>query len=400
MREKQDSKMDDNENLPQGEDEELLQEIRDYYRYFKTYWEEVRNERQVDLRYLCGDPWEPEDRKARKDAGRPCINHDELNQYVNQAVNSMRQNRRGIKIEPRGNGATDKTAELHQDIARTIEYRSKAQSAYLRACLLYTSGAYAKADGTGCGTPSGGGAVSSVFTRTGAVTAQSGDYTATQVGLGNVTNDVQTKNSLIPNSFAGFRFGNSGSADTAGTAANVVSLFSTCSGTQYLGADGACHNSSSLSLGNAIGGSPTANAILYGDGSGNLQNAAGITRTGSAQLTLGVSGSPGNEIVLGTTATDSASLGTELTTSGTCSGTGWTGTYPNYVAPGTTAPLTCTGFTSGSLYQTVTSIGAGGSGSVTIAIGTAQVASGSSGTVTAGLKANGTSLTYLSLIHI
>jgi hypothetical protein len=256
------------------------------------------------------------------------------------------------------------------------------------------AGAYAKADGTGCGTPSGGGAVSSVFTRTGAVTAQSGDYTATQVGLGNVTNDVQTKNSLIPNSFAGFRFGNSGSADTAGTAANVVSLFSTCSGTQYLGADGACHNSSSLSLGNAIGGSPTANAILYGDGSGNLQNAAGITRTGSAQLTLGVSGSPGNEIVLGTTATDSASLGTELTTSGTCSGTGWTGTYPNYVAPGTTAPLTCTGFTSGSLYQTVTSIGAGGSGSVTIAIGTAQVASGSSGTVTAGLKANGTSLTY------
>ena len=93
-------------------------------------------------------------------------------------------------------------------------------------------------------------------------------------------------------------------------------------------------------------------------------------------------------------ATDSASLGTELTTSGTCSGTGWTGTYPNYVAPGTTAPLTCTGFTSGQYYQTVTTIGAGGSGAVTIAIGGAQTASGSSGTVTAGLKANGTSLTY------
>jgi len=57
-------------------------------------------------------------------------------------------------------------------------------------------------------------------------------------------------------------------------------------------------------------------------------------------------------------------------------------------------PLTCTGFTSGQFYQTVTTIGAGGSGGVTIAIGTAQTASGSSGTVTAGLKANGTSLTY------
>ena len=111
-------------------------------------------------------------------------------------------------------------------------------------------------------------------------------------------------------------------------------------------------------------------------------------------LAIGNSVLMGSNILRGTTATDSASLGSELTTSGTCSGTGWTGTYPNYVAPGTTAPLTCTGFTSGQFYQTVTTIGAGGSGAVTIAIGTAQTASGSSGTVTAGLKANGTSLTY------
>ena len=108
---------------------------------------------------------------------------------------------------------------------------------------------------------------------------------------------------------------------------------------------------SPLSLGNAIGGSPTANAILYSDGSGTLQNAPGITRTGPAQLTLGTATNPGNEFTLGTTATDSAALGSELTTSGTCSGTGWTGTYPNYVAPGTTNPLTCTGFTSGYFYQ-------------------------------------------------
>lgn len=35
--------------------------------------------------------------------------------------------------------------------------------------------------------------VTSVFSRTGAVTAQSGDYTASQVGLGNVSNDAQLK---------------------------------------------------------------------------------------------------------------------------------------------------------------------------------------------------------------
>lgn len=46
--------------------------------------------------------------------------------------------------------------------------------------------------------------------------------TATTVGLGSVTNDVQTKNSIVPNSFAGIRFGNSGTIDTAATAAQVV----------------------------------------------------------------------------------------------------------------------------------------------------------------------------------
>ena len=156
-----------------------------------------------------------------------------------------------------------------------------------------------------------------------------------------------------------------------------------------------CGFGGGLAIGNPIGNSPTANAILYGDASGNLQNATNVTPSGAGQLTFGNSaGSPGSGIFQGTTATDSASLGAELTTNGTCSGTGWTGTYPNYVAPGTTAPLTCTGFTSGQFYQTVTTIGSGGSGAVTIAIGTAQTASGSSGTVTAGLKANGTSLTY------
>src|SRR5215468_4459356 len=85
------------------------------------------------MRYICGDPWTPEDRKARADAGRPCVNHDELNQYVNQAVNSPRQNKLGIKVEPGGNGADGKSAEPRQDIIRTIEYRSKAQGAYLPA---------------------------------------------------------------------------------------------------------------------------------------------------------------------------------------------------------------------------------------------------------------------------
>jgi hypothetical protein len=44
-----------------------------------------------------------------------------------------------------------------------------------------------------------GSGVTSIFGRAGVVTAQSGDYTAAQVGLGNVTNNAQTLAAVVPN---------------------------------------------------------------------------------------------------------------------------------------------------------------------------------------------------------
>lgn len=125
-----------------SKDAALLKEIRDRYREWTAAWREAREHRKILMRYLCGDPWDEKDRKARADAGRPCISHDELNQYVFQCVNSARQSKRGIKIEPAGGGATEKTAELRQSIARTIEYQSKAQSVYLKAYQDEVEGGY------------------------------------------------------------------------------------------------------------------------------------------------------------------------------------------------------------------------------------------------------------------
>ena len=88
-------------------------------------------------------------------------------------------------------------------------------------CLSVDSAGFLFGTGLPCGS-GGGGAVSSVFTRTGAVTAQTGDYDvteitgaaplasptftgtvagidATMVGLGSVTNDVQTQAAIVPN---------------------------------------------------------------------------------------------------------------------------------------------------------------------------------------------------------
>lgn len=109
-------------------DEALLRHIRERYAYLEGCWAEAREERRKNLRFLMGDPWDPEDRKEREEAGRPCISHDELQQYINQAINIIRQNKRGIKVDPEDEGADDKTAELRQNIIRTIEYRCATQN--------------------------------------------------------------------------------------------------------------------------------------------------------------------------------------------------------------------------------------------------------------------------------
>jgi hypothetical protein len=54
-----------------------------------------------------------------------------------------------------------------------------------------------------------------------AITSQ---LTASGVGLGSVTNDAQTKAAIVPNSFAGVRFGNSGTIDTAATTAQIQTV--------------------------------------------------------------------------------------------------------------------------------------------------------------------------------
>jgi hypothetical protein len=138
---------DEAENPPLAEvtpsDEELLKEIRDTYTDFNTRWQDSRDEHNLDLRYICGDPWDPADKRAREQAGRPCISWDELGQYVNHCVNNVRNNKRGVKVEPRGGGtATNKTAELDQNLIRGIEYRNQGPSVYLTAFQQMTEGSY------------------------------------------------------------------------------------------------------------------------------------------------------------------------------------------------------------------------------------------------------------------
>ncbi len=109
--------------------EALLKRIRERYRYAMDKWRRNRLEGQKNMRYVSGDPWEDEDRGARK--GRPTVCADQLNQYVNQVVNTARQNPRGVVIDPSGNGATEQLAEYRESRIRAIEYGCNAAQAYI-----------------------------------------------------------------------------------------------------------------------------------------------------------------------------------------------------------------------------------------------------------------------------
>lgn len=93
-------------------------------------------------------------------------------------------------------------------------------------------------------------------------------------------------------------------------ASDIVGLFSTCSGTQYLGADGACHNSGGSA--SAAGGT---NAVQYNSGSSTFAGSEAVFSMNGTNVGIGTNSGRalldvvGAEIVtgnigIGTTATD------------------------------------------------------------------------------------------------
>lgn len=126
---------DDNEPFgdPAKGNEALLQDIREDFVYFRDFWRENHSEMRIDLRFISGDPWEPADRAFREDNKRPVLCPDELSQYQNATINNLRQNKRAIQVNPKGDGATDQDAERRSAIIKGIEYKSNAQAHYTNA---------------------------------------------------------------------------------------------------------------------------------------------------------------------------------------------------------------------------------------------------------------------------
>src|ERR1700686_3210389 len=101
-------------------------DITNAYSDFKDAWRECYADGDTDVLYLLNDPWDSADKDARRSAGRPCLSLDELNQYLNQYVNNLRQQKLGVKVTPKGNGANDDDAKRRENLIRGVEDESNA----------------------------------------------------------------------------------------------------------------------------------------------------------------------------------------------------------------------------------------------------------------------------------
>lgn len=102
-------------------------------------WEGTSRERFIyDLKFSHGDSdngyqWPNAIRRARDISGKPCLTMNVVRQHNLQIVNEAKKNKSSVKIIGTGNGATQDSANVFQQLIRHTEYISNAQSAYSTA---------------------------------------------------------------------------------------------------------------------------------------------------------------------------------------------------------------------------------------------------------------------------
>ena len=126
---------DEHLDTESGEDDDLLEELRENYESALEMFKPSMDEGDRDIQFILNDGWPEAEKALRKKSGseRPMISCDQLNQYTNLVINEVRQHPRQIKISPAGYGATADVAEVLENRLRAIQYRSDAQAAYLTA---------------------------------------------------------------------------------------------------------------------------------------------------------------------------------------------------------------------------------------------------------------------------
>lgn len=112
----------------------VVERAKKFFDRIVAFEVEQRKAELDDIRFVgLLEQWPANIKQIRENdpnGSRPCLVVDKVNQYKNQIVNNIRQNRPGIKVRPVDDYADIEVAEVLQGIVRHIEDRSKADIAY------------------------------------------------------------------------------------------------------------------------------------------------------------------------------------------------------------------------------------------------------------------------------
>ncbi|WP_180134431.1 portal protein [Acinetobacter sp. YH12081] len=113
------------------QDKDLLTEIIKFRDDAQNYWQPIYNQGLKDKRFvtLKGEQWDKKALEQRKAQGKPTLEINLVRTYVQQQINTMRQNRPQAKVVPVDSGADPETAKVLEGLIKDVEEASNFENA-------------------------------------------------------------------------------------------------------------------------------------------------------------------------------------------------------------------------------------------------------------------------------
>lgn len=136
---------DEDQTADDKSDVAIVKEATKRFKREQTYQSTARTRYVEDTKFANADArnmyqWPDSASSNRMLDGKPCFTINKTRVHNLQIINDARQNKQAIKIDPTGNGATYKSAQICQGIVRHIENQSDAQSVYTSAVRQQVQG--------------------------------------------------------------------------------------------------------------------------------------------------------------------------------------------------------------------------------------------------------------------
>ena len=132
----------ENEEKKQS-DQDILQEAKDRAALCREHYFSEYKRGQDDIRFaMHGEQWDEEIKNKRMKEGRPCLTENRVHTSILQVINSIRQSRPAIQVNPVDDNSDVETARILKGVIRNIEQVSGADNVYDTAALNAITAGY------------------------------------------------------------------------------------------------------------------------------------------------------------------------------------------------------------------------------------------------------------------